>query len=146
MLKTWVEAITVLTGLAKQVAACNNYGMNFNSKLLLLVLVVIGFVTIVIFTTNKKKDMDYKPGVSNELDRVVNQARVVYERKKDLGVDFSDGPCLTNDLLPGWVADIAHSPRQPVDDLPENQCQAFREGRAKHFVELDPTGNVIRVL
>lgn len=119
--------------------------MNFNSKLLVLVLVVIGLVTVIIFITNKKKDVRYKPGVSNELDRVVNQARVVYERKRDLGVDFTDGPCLTNDLLPGWVVDITHDPRQPVDNLIQNQCQAFREGRAKHFVELDLEGNVIKV-
>jgi hypothetical protein len=31
-----------------------------------------------------------------------------------------------------------------VDDEPENQCEAYREGEAGHFVELDPEGNFIR--
>jgi hypothetical protein len=43
------------------------------------------------------------------------------------------------------VADVVHSPRDPIDDLPENQCQAYLEGRAKHFVEIDVNGNIIRV-
>ena len=89
--------------------------------------------------------MGYRRGASIEFDKAVNQASVAYEKKKQFGIDFSSGPCLTNDLLPGWVADIAHNPRQAVDDLPENQCKAYIEGRAKHFVELDPEGHVIKV-
>ena len=60
------------------------------------------------------------------------------------GTDLSQGPCLSNNLIPGWVADIAHNPRIPNDDMPENQCSAYREGQAKHFIELDPEGNFIR--
>ena len=53
--------------------------------------------------------------------------------------DLSDGPCIGNPIPEhsGWVCDVAHSPRQSVDDLPENQCSAFREQTSKHFVEVD---------
>jgi hypothetical protein len=44
----------------------------------------------------------------------------------------------------GWVADVAHDPRQDVYDQPENQCEAYRSGDADHFVELDPEGEFIR--
>jgi hypothetical protein len=47
-------------------------------------------------------------------------------------------------IKPRWVADMAHDPRQDVDDDPENQCAAYREGKADHFVELDPEGEFIR--
>ena len=47
-------------------------------------------------------------------------------------------------IAPGWVADIAHDPRLPVDDEAENQCEAYRNGTADHFVELDPDGDYIR--
>jgi hypothetical protein len=47
-------------------------------------------------------------------------------------------------VLPDWVADIAHRPRQAVDEDPANQCEAIRSGDAHHFVELDPDGNLIR--
>ncbi len=59
------------------------------------------------------------------------------------GADMSPGPCLgviEND----WVCDVAHSPRQPVDDLPENQCQAYINGTAHHFVEVTPDCQLIR--
>jgi len=34
--------------------------------------------------------------------------------------------------------------RQPVDDDLANQCSTYRSGEAKHFIELDPAGNLIR--
>ena len=80
----------------------------------------------------------------SEIDTAVNQAKHEYNQRKEKGGDFSNGPCLSNALMPGWVVDIAHSPRLLIDDLPENQCSAYREGGAKHFVELDPEGNLIR--
>lgn len=80
----------------------------------------------------------------SELDSAINQAKYLYRLEKEGGRNFQSGPCLSNALMPRWVADIAHQPRQPIDDLPENQCPAYREGRAQHFVELDTEGNLIR--
>lgn len=79
-------------------------------------------------------------------EAAVAEAKAVYILQEGQGIDFTNGPCLSNNLLPDWVADVAHNPRQPVDDLPENQCRAYREGTAKHFVELDPEGQLIRAL
>lgn len=75
----------------------------------------------------------------------VAKAKEAYRDQLAEGVDFSSGPCLSNELFEDWVADIAHSPRTEIDELPENQCSAFREGRARHFVELDRNGNLIQV-
>lgn len=80
-----------------------------------------------------------------EKDLAIAKAKEIFRQKVAEGVDLSSGPCIAENLIPGWVADIAHNPRQPIDDLPENQCQNFREGKASHFVELDLEGNVIRV-
>lgn len=79
-----------------------------------------------------------------EVDRALNLAVIEYNVQKARGVNFSNGPCLTNNLMHGWVADIAHNPRQPVDNFPENQCAAYTRGRARHFIELDSNGNFIR--
>ena len=73
----------------------------------------------------------------------IRLAEQAYERAKAAGVDMSRGPCL-GVIKPGWVADVAHDPRQDVDDEPENQCEAYRSGEADHFVELDPEGEFIR--
>ena len=76
-------------------------------------------------------------------DEALKNALNLYITKKQEGVDFTFGPCLGK-IADDWVADIAHNPRQPVDDKRENQGADFREGRAHHFIELDPEGNLIR--
>jgi hypothetical protein len=84
----------------------------------------------------------------SEQDRAVAEAMKAYQQAKASGKDLADGPCIAEQLpgLPDWVADIAHEPRQPADDDPANQCQRFRGGQAHHFVELDPTGQLIRAV
>lgn len=120
-------------------------------KLLILVLSVIAIVSLVIVYVHETNPFNaaikgkYKPGLDDEIDNAVKKAQAIYQDRKAIGTDFESGPCLSNDLLPDWVVDIAHNPRQKLDDLAENQCQAFIEGRAKHFVELDLDGEVIRI-
>lgn len=82
----------------------------------------------------------------SDQDRAVREAMHVFSDAKASGVDLSAGPCIAEQLrgLPDWVVDIAHDPRQPVDDQAANQCRRFRDGEAHHFVELDPSGNLIR--
>lgn len=106
--------------------------------LALTVIVLTGILTV-IFNAGPTESTP-----KSEIDTAVNQARYLYRQKKEMGDDFSNGSCLSNALMPNWVVDIAHSPRLPIDDLPENQCPAYLEGRAKHFVELDTDGNLIR--
>lgn len=72
----------------------------------------------------------------------------INECKKSLeeGKDLSNGPCLLNPIkeIPNWVCDVAHNPREFIDNLEENQCSAYREGKANHFIEVDPSCNFIR--
>ncbi len=63
------------------------------------------------------------------------------------GVNLSRGPCLANPIKnTDWVCDVAHNPREMVDNMPENQCSAFRDGTAHHFVEVDESCKIIRVV
>jgi len=79
-------------------------------------------------------------------DLAIAKAKELWRAQFLEGQDLSDGPCISDEVIPGWVADIAHEPRETVDELPQNQCSAYRDGTAKHFVELDPDGNLIRAL
>jgi hypothetical protein len=76
-------------------------------------------------------------------EKTIALAKEAYQRAKSRGVDMSPGPCL-GVIKEDWVADVAHDPRQDVDDEPENQCEAYRSGEADHFIELDPEGEFIR--
>jgi hypothetical protein len=79
-------------------------------------------------------------------ERAVDEAQVAFRQFQGTGQDLSVGPCISESLpsLPDWVADVAHDPRQPVDDEPANQCQRYRSGEAHHFVELNIDGQLIR--
>ncbi len=77
-------------------------------------------------------------------DRAIEMAKRLYQQRLSEGWDMSSGPCLSDEIVPGWCVDVAHDPRQPEDELPQNQCPSFRSGRVRHFVELDPQGNIIR--
>ena len=79
-----------------------------------------------------------------ERQEAIRRAKQLFRHIQREGRDLSEGPCIAEEILPGWCVDIAHDPRQPEDNLPQNQCQSYRTGRARHFVELDPEGNVIR--
>lgn len=86
-------------------------------------------------------------GASQEdTDRAVAAAMSAYRDAKAAGADLARGPCIAERLpgLDSWVVDIAHDPRQSVDDDPANQCQRYRAGEAEHFVELTPKGELIR--
>jgi hypothetical protein len=78
-----------------------------------------------------------------ERDAAIAAAQDAYDEAIEQGVDMSSGPCL-GEITENWVADVAHEPREEIDDDPANQCEAYRKGEADHFVELDPEGNLIR--
>jgi hypothetical protein len=81
-----------------------------------------------------------------ERDQAITAAKSAYKDAVVRGVKLDSGPCIAEHLpeLPDWVADVAHDPRQDVDDQSENQCRRYRDGQASHFVELTPDGEVIK--
>jgi hypothetical protein len=81
-----------------------------------------------------------------ERDRAIGAAKQAHEEAVAGGEDLDVGPCIAEELpdLPDWVADVAHDPREDIDDEPENQCQRYRDGEASHFVELTPEGELIQ--
>ena len=92
------------------------------------------------------------PEIVSIQERVMKAAENLYATEKAKGTDFSIGPCLSQDLLPDitnpkdkWVLDIAHNPRTAVDNDTTNQCSAYAKGLAGHFIELDPSGVLIRM-
>lgn len=85
------------------------------------------------------------PAVVREQQFLITEALMAYKVLKDAGQDLSTGPCL-GVIFHDWVADIAHAPRQPADEEPANQCEGYRNGTANHFIELSPSGDVLRAL
>jgi len=44
-----------------------------------------------------------------------------------------------------YAVDIVHVPRTKEDNLIENQCSDYNEGRLDKFIEIDKDGNVVRI-
>ena len=61
-------------------------------------------------------------------------------------IDLSKGPCLSNHLMDDWVCDVAHYPREKIDNNPEYQCKSYVNGTSHHFVEVTPNCTFIRAI
>lgn len=70
------------------------------------------------------------------------------ENEKTNKENLEDGPCLLDPIEEDnkWVCDVAHDPRQDTDNLAENQCKAYRDRIANHFIEVTPDCRLIRAI
>ncbi len=75
---------------------------------------------------------------------ILAKARLRYNQAVSKKTDLSSGACLGK-IADDWVLDIAHLPREPIDNLAQNQCNDFRNGTVHHFVEMSPRGEIITV-
>jgi hypothetical protein len=85
--------------------------------------------------------------LTSDREKAISECKQECNSKLKANEDLSNGPCLLDPIadLPDWVCDVAHKPRQDVDNQPVNQCGAFREGRANHFVEVDINCEIIQI-
>lgn len=100
----------------------------------------LAVIVIVLILTAKTQPNNPAP-IADNLD-ISKKAVEMYQKAKEQGVNLSNGPCLG--VIDGYAVDIAHLPREKVDDLPENQCPDYNNGKLKHFIELTPLGTIIR--
>src|SRR3989344_1996310 len=63
---------------------------------------------------------------------ILLRARLRYLQARYEGIGLSTGPCLGK-LTNNWVLDIAHLPRDLVDEDPANQCLDYRQNRVFHL-------------
>lgn len=78
-----------------------------------------------------------------EQQEAISCALNLDNEKKNSGMNFSS-QCLGT--CKNYSVDIVHVPRTSEDNLIENQCQDFREGRTINFIELDDKGEIVRVV
>lgn len=84
--------------------------------------------------------------LATEEEQAIDACIRLCKSKLQNGTDLSNGPCLSNEIIINWVCDVAHSPRETVDNQPENQCSSYKHSIAKHFVEVDQNCNFIKAI
>jgi hypothetical protein len=80
----------------------------------------------------------------SQKEQAIQLASQLFQSKEEEGMDFSNGPCLAEEIIEDWSADIVHLPRNAEDNKPENQCQYYRKGKTHHFIELSLDGDLVR--
>lgn len=113
--------------------------------LVIVYVVVMLLVAKPVAPAGETKAIADEKNISADDLTVREEAARVYAEAKASGLDLTTGPCLLESTEMGWAFDIAHLPREPIDDLPENQCLSYLTGKIKHLVELDNHGAVIRL-
>lgn len=106
-------------------------------KKIIFCLVVLIIILLGIFYFNLRKN-----NIDN-IEKIKKCAKNLYEEKKKEGINFSSqclGTCFD------YAVDVVHVPRSEEDNLPENQCKDYREGKVKHFIELDKDGRIVRIV
>jgi hypothetical protein len=89
------------------------------------------------------------PIETRDSDRALFACVFICKAAKNQGQSLDNGPCLSSVFeeweVEDWVCDVAHWPREEVDNLPENQCPEYGV-TASHFVELNPECEFIRAV
>ena len=106
----------------------------------------IAIIFAIIFLSGCATQFPANQENQTEKDRATAACIELCQSSLSNGQDLTNGPCSSNEIISNWVCDVAHSPRQAVDNLAENQCSAYREGLAKNFVEIDTNCNLIRAV
>jgi len=83
------------------------------------------------------------PDYVKEQQEAIIGALQLYNEKKQEGMNFSS-QCLG--VVGNYAVDIVHVPRSEEDNLPENQCEEYKLGEVKNFIELDKDGNIFRIV
>jgi len=79
-----------------------------------------------------------------ELKKRIDSTLEALAKMKAQNDDVSRGPCL-GIIDSDWVGDVAHMPRNADDNVPSNQCEDFKMGDARHYLEVTPDGKFIKV-
>jgi len=110
------------------------------------IFILLGIIMLAILFVSGCTETVQTPGSQKVYtkDDAFAACKELCEASKDAGVDLSEGPCLSDQIVKDWVCDIAHDPRQPTDNDPENQCQAFIKQEAHSFIELDENCELIQ--
>ena len=112
----------------------------------ILALTLILFALLLGCTTSTNTQSNDSSNItSTPLDSettMVAACKLKCEAEKNV-TDFNNGPCL-GVVADNWVCDIAHNPRESIDNNTDNQCSDYLTGKITHFIELTPNCEFIR--
>ncbi|MFH1503424.1 MAG: hypothetical protein ABIE36_02090 [Candidatus Diapherotrites archaeon] len=125
------------------------------SLLVLVIILILVFLGIILLIIRGDEDnwikdsrgVWIKHGNPSEIPNYVLEQQEIINCALEKFNNFTgeiNSQCL--DTCKDYVVDIVHVPRTEEDNLIENQCSDFREGKVSHFIELDKEGEIVRII
>jgi len=91
----------------------------------------------------KHGDPSKTPAEVLEQQDILLCAEELYQKIKMSNIELNS-QCLGG--CGDYAVDIVHVPRASEDNLPENQCEDYRLGKLKHFIEFDKNGKIVIIV
>ena len=118
--------------------------LSFDHRLAIAIVMAVVAIAVLAYTFL----VPHAPPVDDS-DRAAYLCIFLCKAAQNEGRVLDNGPCLSSGFseweMGDWVCDVAHSPRQPVDNDPANQCSEYGV-TASHFVEVNPLCGFIRAV
>jgi hypothetical protein len=109
----------------------------------IIAFLIVGYTAFTMFKPGQAPVFGSKK-LETTYSEPMRKAKQLYKDKKAEKTDFSQSPCLSEDIGDGWSVDIVNNPRTTVDD--RNVCTSFQEGKTTHIIEMNPDGNIERII
>ncbi|MFH1256275.1 MAG: hypothetical protein V1494_03185 [Candidatus Diapherotrites archaeon] len=106
-------------------------------------IILAAFIAAVLLLTGCTSIIQGETGAPKAPELATQACILLCEQKLAEGMDLTAGPCLSNEIYPDWVCDVAHTPRAAADNNPANQCPEYAKTKS-HFVEVNPNCQLIR--
>ena len=124
--------------------------------LAIIIIILIISLTLFILRVNKEdvwikqpNGIYIKHGNPSSMPEEVKQQKEIINCANNLYIKAKNKMNLSSQCLgkcESYSIDIVHNPRTEEDSLNENQCQEYKNGITKNFLELDKNGNLIRIV
>jgi hypothetical protein len=108
-----------------------------------IAIIAVGYTMFILFGQRSSPLFQGSQKIESAQADAIRTSKKTYKEKKDQKVDMEASPCLSEDMGNGYALDIAHNPRLSIDE--QNQCNSYKSGTVKHFVEMTPDGSILRI-
>lgn len=114
-----------------------------NAKISMLVFVIVAVLIVIAGVLNLILNGadEYKKNEKIAIENCVTLCNLEVAKETLL----TDGPCLSEEIAPGWVCDVVHNPRiDLIDNNPKNRCKNYGKKGTKHYVEVTEKCKLIK--
>lgn len=109
--------------------------INFKAKIPLFVYIIIFILILLagILNVYLRNVSDYKENKELAIKECIRECELFISK----GNIVTDGPCISQEIIPNWACDIVNVPKiKLIDNNLKNQCESYNKNKVKNLVEV----------